>query len=62
MVHSAVMQPKRRRQGLKRIGTNLKILLDDPVDHENNDDDNKKNDGVFLVHKREVVYGKIISM
>lgn len=59
MIQSAVMQPKRRRAGLKRIATNLKILLDDPGENENDDEvKDEKKDGLFNVRGTDYVFDK----
>jgi len=51
------MQVKRRRKGLKRINTNLKILVDNSED-EDQDADNAKESkqGVFRVRGSEYIY------
>jgi hypothetical protein len=60
MVQLAVAQPRRRRAGIKRMNTNLKILLEDDQGDAEVDDvvkDNRK-DGNFSAHGKDYVYDK----
>lgn len=54
-----IMQSKNRRKGLKRINTNLKILLDYPDDHEEDHSEKRSKNlaqGIFLVSGKEYAY------
>ena len=53
-----MMLPKRRRQGLKRLNTNLKILVEDAKNPANSECESyeEQNDGVFYSHGNEYIY------
>jgi hypothetical protein len=54
-----IMQSKKRRKGLKRINTNLKILLDYPAEYEDIDSEKRAKNlaqGIFLVGGKEYAY------
>ena len=59
LVKSAVIQPKKRRLGLKRINTNLQILLEEPAQNDDVKQNNKvTNEGIFYAHGVEYTYDK----
>lgn len=52
--------PKRRRQGIKRVNTNLKFLVEDRVNDGNSEAETNEaaKQGVFTAHGFEYVYDR----
>ena len=51
-----MLQPSRRRKGIKRIGTGLKILIDDDEVNGEEDEQLYKKDGIFEINDKEIIY------